>query len=348
MRATRRLTRTVGLLSAIGLWSAAASADEVVLYSTRGDERVHVLGAQDLSPLGTIDAELGSHELRASPDGRWIVGTAYGGPGQGHQPPDDRVVVIDARTRTVHRIVTLEGSLRPNDIAFADRTHAIITVEQPPGLVRLNVDSGAYTKIALKHGANHMLALSPDGRRAYVAHVSPGALTCIDLENGVTVARVELPQGAEGIACSRDGARVWIACNRSHQVVVVDAERLEVEARIDCRGFPFRVRAAEDGSAIAIACPMSGEVVLYDPSDPSRERRIGLRDLLGEDDTMPVGLAFTRDGKRLAVLCDGPGPQIVLLDVTSATILARGPVAGPLPDAITSATLVAGDPQERP
>src|SRR5690606_7508848 len=45
----------------------------VVVYSTRGDEKVHLAAANDLSPLGSYAAGAGAHELAISPDGRWLI-----------------------------------------------------------------------------------------------------------------------------------------------------------------------------------------------------------------------------------------------------------------------------------
>jgi len=139
---------------------------DVVLYSTRGDIRIHALSAVDLSHQWSFELGIGAHELICSPDSKWALGTAYGGPGSGHQPADHRIAVFNLVDKSLHRTIDLSPLSRPNDGAFiADGLHAYITVESPARIVKLNAESGEFSQIELDRKANHMLALSPDGSR---------------------------------------------------------------------------------------------------------------------------------------------------------------------------------------
>lgn len=93
------------------------------------------------------------------------------------------------------------------------------------------------------------VAVSPDGRWAYVAHmvarfnipptqlqrgwVNTSALSLIDLEQGVTHTTVLLDDLAEGaadpwgVALSPDGQRLWIALGGVHQVAMVEVGKLQ-------------------------------------------------------------------------------------------------------------------------
>jgi len=93
-----------------------------VLYSTHGDEKVHLLSLPELKPLHVYDAGAGAHELAISADGRYALGSAYGGPGKGHQPVDHRVFVLDLPSGKRSRMVDLGASKRPNDLAFVGAT----------------------------------------------------------------------------------------------------------------------------------------------------------------------------------------------------------------------------------
>jgi YVTN family beta-propeller protein len=311
----------------------------VILYSTRGDSKLHVLSADDLSLIGSHDLGVGAHELAVSPDGRWAVGSAYGGPGAGHQPADSRLAVFDLSSGKVHRTVDFAPLSRPNDAAFLpDSVHAYITVESPPRIVRVNVDTGEHKPITLDRGTNHMLALSPDGKRLYVAHVIPGGLSVIDTATDAVLSHIALPDGAEGIAVSRDGQRVWVSCNRSDKVVIVDTASGSVERTIECSGFPFRLRLSPDASTVAVSLPKTDEISLFDASDPSNVRRVPLRDAQkpAGPALVPTSIAFTRDGSRIAAVCSGGQGEIVLVDVSEGKVIARRKTDGPIPDALAA------------
>ncbi len=311
----------------------------VLAYATRGDNTIHLVSAADLSPIASIPVGLGAHEIAFSSDGRWLIGSAYGGPGQGHQPADNRLAIVDLAARKLHKTVDLKGLQRPNDIAFVPGTSdAIVTVEVPPRLVRVSAATGQYTEVPLKDKTGHMLTLSPDGQTAFVAHVMPGSLSVVDIASKAVTAKVDLPTGAEGLAISPDGARIWVASNRSGAVSIIDAKTRAVDRRLDCPGFPFRVEFAPSGDRVAISCPGSGEVALFDTADPAKVARVSV--VAGTPkQAAPTALAFVDGGRSVAVLCEGPSPELVLISAADAEVTKRVPITGPIPDALASGTL---------
>ena len=325
--------------------AAATSTIAAAIYSTRGDNRVHLVALPDLRPLHVYDAGAGAHELAISADGRWALGSAYGGPGQGHQPADNRVFVLDLPAGKRHRIIDLGTSKRPNDLAFlGTTTTAVATTEVPAQLLRLDAESGAVQAFALEHKTNHMLALAPDHRSCFVSHVMPGGVTRFDLTTGTTSAHGTLPVGAEGIACTGtgDALRLWIGCNRAGKLVVVDGTTLKVLHELERPGFPLRVKASPDGTRVAVSCPLSGEVVIHDAKDPQQVTTIDLRAQL-ELAVQPTSIAFSPDGKQLLVVANGETDHVVAIDVASAKVTAKLVAAGPIADA-----LVAGQVQAPP
>jgi YVTN family beta-propeller protein len=324
----------------------------VVLYSTRQDEKLHVLDAGDLSLVGSHPLGVGAHELAVSPDMRWVIGTAYGGPGAGHQPADRRVAVFDLREGKVARTIDAKPMSRPNDAAFtADSTRAYVTIEAPPRVLKVDPATGDFSAITLSRGTNHMLALAPDGKRLYVAHVVPGAVTVVDTAAEKEETTIAVPDGAEGIAVSPDGTRVWVACNRSDTIVVISAKDAKVEHEMACEGFPFRLRIAPDGKTAAVSLAKTDEVALYDTKDLTKVRRVSLREKGKETGggLVPTSIGFTPDGTRLAVVCSGGGGgggggEIVLVDVAKGEIVARRKADGGIADALATARISASKP----
>ncbi len=300
------------MLSIFAIALATSAPDPIYLYSTRSDNHVRIVAASDLSHRADIPVNLGCHELAVSSDGRWAIGSAYGGPGKGHQPADNRLVVLDLAKNTRHRTIDLGELQRPNDIAFIPGTaDAVVTVEVPPHVVRVNAETGEFSAIPIEHKAGHMLALSPDASSVYVSHVMPGLVSVVDLAQKKTVATIPTRPGAEGIACSPDGKHLWVACNRSNSIVIIDTTRREVVQTLDAPGFPFRMRFSPDGKTVAVSFAMAGEIGFYDAAAPTTLTRVSIKDEAIETTLTPTSIAFAPDGTSLSVVCDGPSPQLV-------------------------------------
>lgn len=310
-----------------------------LLYSTRGDDMVHMLSLPGLRPMHRYEAGAGAHELAISADGRWALGSAYGGPGPGHQPPDSRVFVLDLPAGKRHHMVELGTTKRPNDLAFVGASAvALVTTEVPAQVLRLDAAQGTFTAWPLAHKTNHMLALAPDAATCFVSHVLPGGLTRVDPATGTELAHAALPVGAEGLAAVQVGGktRVWIGCNRASKLVVVDGDTLAIEHELPCDGFPLRVKATPDGRHVAVSCPKSGEVLVYIAATPTAApQRFDLRKLL-DAEVAPTSLAFSPDGTLLLVVANGTPDRLVALELATGALRGSVEAAGPIADALTA------------
>jgi DNA-binding beta-propeller fold protein YncE len=319
----------------------------IAVYSTRGDDRIHFVTADTLEPLGSHEVGAGAHELAISDDGRWVMGSAYGGPGPGHQPADKRLFVFDVAAGKLARTIDLGDLKRPNDIAFLPgSSEAVVTVEMPPRVLRVHADTGAFTAIDIERKTGHMLALGKEPNRVYVSHVAPGSLSVIDLEAGKVLANHALPLGAEGFARTPDGAQLWVGCNRSNAMVVFDLATAKVAHQLECPGFPLRVRASPDGKLVAASCPMSREVALFATAKPAEVARVDVRSEAVADaqpaDPMPTSLSFTPDGSAILVVCAAEsGGELARIDVATRKVTHRVAAQGPIADALAVGLLPA-------
>lgn len=311
-----------------------------VIYSTRGDEKVHVLAADDLRLLATIDAGAGLHELAIDSSGRYLMGSAYGGPGPGHQPADNRLVVIDLALRAVHRTIALDGVQRPNDIAFVPGTiDAFVTTEVPQHVVRVNAQTGAHTKYPLKNSAGHMVGLSKDAKTVYVSHVKPGNLSVVDAATGEVTKTVKLPDGAEGMAMSPDGRSVWIASHQMSRISVVSCATGEITQSIICPGMPFRMKFAPGGQTLAVSCPGAGAMAMIDVAAPTKIEFVDTNQFNGEPiakQHVPTSIAFSPDGAKVFAVCSGEEAGIIAVDVASRKLTNQAKSEGPIPDALAA------------
>lgn len=315
-----------------GAFSRAEPALRVIL-STRGDNKVLIADPVTLQTLTTIDAALGAHELAASRDNLLAIGSAYGGPGQGHNPPDNRLCIIDLAAGTLKHTVTIPDAKRPNDIAFlADSHTAAVTVEMPPQLILVDADKGVVTdRITLAHPAGHMLAVSPDGATAYVAHVMAGLISVVDLPARKVLTTIATATGAEGLALSPDGSRLWVANNRSNSISIIDTAARTVVETLPVDGFPFRMRFSPDGAVVAVSCPASQDIAIFDAASHDIITRVALA-AEGAPPPQPTSLAFAAD--NLVVVCGG-AQQLVRISTADWKVQTRTPT-GPIPDALTA------------
>jgi hypothetical protein len=306
--------------------------------AVRGEQALLVLDGETLEPLRRIELGLGAHELCCSPDGRLGVGSAYGGPGPGHQPADQRLAVFDPGSGALLAIHDLDRHQRPNDLEFlADGRRLWVTSEVLGQVVLLDAVSGQIEReVALPHKTGHMLALAPAASspggagRLFVSHVAPGAVTALDAASGAILGQVATQFGAEGIAASADGTRVWCLNNRSGTISVLDGVALETLATLPCEGFPFRVELSADGRRVLVSCPASQELALFDAQGLVELRRIALHGEGGEPS--PQAVAISPDG-RFGYVARAGQNRILRLDLDSGAVLAEretGPLLDPL------------------
>ncbi len=321
------------------LTAPSLASRPAVLFATRGDERITALDAKTLEPLWNKSLGVGAHELAISPDGAVAAGSAYGGPGQHHHPPDHRLAIFNLRDPEKPRIIDLKEHIRPNDLAFfPDNRHLLVTSEAKSALLKVDTETGEIVQtIALGHTAGHMLAADFERNRAYVSHVTDGVVTAVDLESGEVLGVINTGPGAEGIAVSPDGKSVWCANNRSNSITIIDTEKLEPVRTFDRAGFPFRVRFTPDGTHVIASLPESASLAIFDATSGDLLREASLATV--GPNPMPTSIATSPDSTTAYVVCNKP-PQIVAVEIASGNITAHHMPMGTIPDGLTAGTII--------
>jgi YVTN family beta-propeller protein len=172
------------------------------------------------------------HEVGVSPDGRLALAGEYG--------PNDRhgrhLAVIDvAEGRLVARI-DLGPKSRPHSVVFLpDGRRAAVTLEESDRIALVDVVQRKVLRTFPTGGREgHMVRLSPDGRRAYVAsRGGEGTLSVISLESEAPPVVIPTGAGAEGLAVTPDGGEVWVVNRIAKTISIVDAQSLKVSQTID-------------------------------------------------------------------------------------------------------------------
>ncbi len=264
---------------------------------------------------------VGPHEVAVSPDGRSAVVCNYG-----QREPGNTLTVIDVAAGRVGRTIDLGEHLRPHGIQFfPDGRTLAITAEMEGAVLLVDAGTGAVSAvIATEQDASHMLVLSPDGARIYVANIRSGTMTAIDAAARQVIKVVPTGEGAEGIDVSPDGALVWVANRGADTLTIIDAETLEPVDTLRCGQSPIRLKFTPDGARVLVSNAGSGDVVVFDALTRREERRIRMSAALMEQakyrmqqDTelhgpVPIGVLIEPQGKLAFAACSGADAVAVI------------------------------------
>ncbi|PRX43622.1 serine/threonine-protein kinase [Prauserella shujinwangii] len=202
------------------------------------------------------------------------------------------------------------------------------------------------------------VALTPDGRRAYVANAADDTVSVLDTRRNEVVATVPVGDDPGGIAVSPDGTKVYVANFRTDTISVIETGNNTVTATIPAGRGPDRVAFGPEGSdrgyvtnAVAgavsvldlrndtivgtvdvgakpfevMVSPGGGQLYVTDFTDDS----VTVVDTAGGTvtGTIPVGTrpqdsAFSPDGRRAYIPNESDG-TVAVIDTRSRSVVAR-------------------------
>jgi YVTN family beta-propeller protein len=162
------------------------------------------------------------------------------------------------------------------------------------------------------------VALTPDGRTAYVVSSSSNDVTVIDTGTGTVVTTIELiGERADTVAVSPDGKTAYVGHPASHTppvgwITPIDTQTNTARLQIPSPVAPTSIAVSPDGKSIWVADIASLAVVSIDPNT---------QDVLSEipvADPGLVSIAITPDGKK-AYATNLVKHYVLPLDLTTRT-----------------------------
>ncbi|HWP94381.1 MAG TPA: YncE family protein [Gammaproteobacteria bacterium] len=304
------------------LFAPPAFADWL-LVGNKSDDTVQMITL----PAGRVHATLptgaGPHEIAVSPDGRLAVVTNYG---RG-AAPGRTLTVIDVLAARVAATIDLGEYRRPHGIEWLpDGRHVVLTAEDNRALLVVDVtERSVVGAIETGQDVSHMLALTPDAARAFIANIGSGSVSVIDLARRVLLATVPTGAGAEGVAVTPDGREVWVTNRAANTVTILDAHTMHPLAAVAACDFPIRVRFMPQGGQALVTCARSDELVVYDRATRAIAHRIPLalgaevaqgRLLTFGRSSVPIGVLVAPDGARVYV-AHANGDVVSIIDTNS-------------------------------
>ena len=334
----------VFMLSGLFLLPNAWAATLVV--ANKAEASVSLIDLDDGRVVATLETDHGPHEVDVSADGRFALVTNYGSRGQ----RGNSLTLIDIVNAKVAKTIDLGEYKAPHGVEWVDERRAAVTVEDNQALVVVDVENGDIVQaIGTDQQVSHMVALDPDGRRAYTANIGSGSISVLDLVSGELMKNVVTGDGAEGVAVSGPG-HVWVTNRAADTVTVLDGETYATLKEISSPGFPIRATTTPKGQVL-VTRASAGDLVIYDAGTFSEVRTVAFDiESMGAEGRL-FGDRFGDSSVPIGVIVDGTGEHAFVAhanaDVITEVDLSSGEVvrllrAGREPDGMAWSALSPG------
>lgn len=162
------------------------------------------------------------------------------------------------------------------------------------------------------------LAISPDGRRLYAAHVFGLAVSAIDVESRREVAKATLPAEPYTCVLSADGRTLFVSLWGGGKVLMFDADTLTPKGEIAVGAHPNAMTLSKDGARLFVACANTNAVWVVDLATRTAREQISVALYPNAPvGTTPNGLALSPDGGTLLV-ANADNNTVAVVDVEKA------------------------------
>jgi YVTN family beta-propeller protein len=344
-----RLAVLSALLLTAVLCSAApsGSAGGTLVVLNKSDATASLIDLASGTVVATLPTGQAPHEAAVSPDGRTALATNYGT----REAPGSTLTVIDLLGARVVKTIDLGPGRRPHGVRWLDARRAAVTAEGSKALLVVDVEKGAVeTSIETGQEVSHMVAIAPDGTRAFVASIGSGTVTAIDLAQRKVLGQIATGKGSEGIAVTPDGKEVWVTNREADTVSVVDATGLKILAELPSKSFPIRVAFTADGRRALVSHARSSDIAVFDVAARTELSRMSAKlptvasegRVLAFPGGTPVGIVIEPAGQR-AYVAHTNADAVAVFDLATGTVVATLK-AGREPDGMAWSAVVVNRP----
>src|SRR5271165_2539758 len=163
------------------------------------------------------------------------------------------VIDTDPASATYHRVI---GRLRlgghvPDPVFTTAGARAYVPKSGADSVLVIDTATSAVKSIAVGHYPWDV-AVSQDGRRAYIANCLDNSVSIVDSASDTVTGTVTVGTYPCRIAVSADGSRALVANNRDDSVSVIDTAAALVSTTIPLGRNPFDVTLSRDGARACI------------------------------------------------------------------------------------------------
>jgi YVTN family beta-propeller protein len=296
-----RLRRTLAVaLVGLAVSAAAAAAAPKAYVGNFKDDNVSVVDTAAGSVLATVPVAAGPDGIVITRDGKsvYVSGSSASG-----------VSVIDtAGDRVVQTIETGKG---PQGLALTPDGRSLLIAVNGEDRVAV-VDLATRAIVATIPVAKpHTIAVSPDGKFAYIASQDPGhfALVIVDLGKRASVGIVALDKPPRDLEFGHDGRALYFTLAGIPAVQVLDPASNKVVAQVATGVSPHIAAFFSNTSFGVVVVQGPGELQLFDPATNTATRSIPVG-------KQPHWVDVTADGTQAFVTNEGAN-SVTAIDLAS-------------------------------
>ena len=290
-----------------------AAGAGTLLIGNKGEDTLSFVDLATGAELGRTATGRMPHEIAVSPDGRQAAVVAYGG---------RTIDIFDIAGRERLRTVDLAPNEGPHGIVWLADGRIVVTTERSRSVAVVDTRRGdALTSIATGQESTHMVAVAPDGRRAFTANIGSGTVSVLDLAGGRKLTDIAVGGRPEGIALTPDGRTLWVGDLEGARVQAFDADTLERLAEVRTGDVPIRVLASPDGRWIVTSNLGDGSLTVIDAASREAVRTIPVS---GSRQAGQVTILFSADGRRIFAAETGRN-QVAEVDLATGEVVRRLP-----------------------
>ena len=285
---------------AVGLATTIAGAAPKAYVGNFKDDSVSVLDTATGTVLATVPVAAGPDGILVSRDGRsaFVSGSSAAG-----------VSVIDTASDKV--VQTVDTGKGPQGLALTPDGKVLLVAVNGEDRVAI-VDIATRAIVGTVAVAKpHTIAVTPDGRRAYVSSQEPGhfALAIVDLGRRAVVGTVALEKPPRDLEFGADGRRLYFTLAGVAAVQVLDPMTDQVVAQVPTGVSPHIAAFFPHAAFGVVVVQGPGELQLFDPAtnQPTRSIPVGKQ---------PHWVDASADGTQMFVTNEG-GNSVTAIDVAS-------------------------------
>ena len=284
-----------------------------LLVGNKGENTLSFVDLASGRELGRAATGRMPHEIAISPDGRLAAVVAYGA---------RSIDVFDVASREKLRTIDLSPNEGPHGIAWLPDGRILATTERSQSLTIVDTSDGdRVTAIPTGQAGSHMVAVTPDHRRAFTANIPAGTVSVLDLAAGTKIRDIAVGGRPEGIALTPDGRTLWVGDLEGARVQAFDASSYERVAEVRSGPVPIRVLASPDGRWIVTSNLGNGSLTVIDARTRAVAREIPVS---GEQEAAQVTILFSPDGRRIYAAETGRN-TVAEVDLATGQVLRRLP-----------------------
>ena len=167
------------------------------------------------------------------------------------------------------------------------------------------------------------VAISPDGRLAYIANRAAGVVTVLDMTINKVIAQIPVPAGPpQFIAVTPDGRRAYVSIYNADKtinlVAVLDTKTTRLLGTIPVEQKPYALAVTPDQRFVYVPSHDTGHIDIIDVASSTVVRNVAVP-------ANPHWVTFTSDGK-FAYIADHESNVLTVLDTSTNTIVHTIPV----------------------